>query len=238
MSAAVTRLLLVEDNPADARLIQHLLTESAASSWGVAPFEFLVARCLAEATPLLSRTDLAVVLLDLSLPDSTGLATVRSAHALAPNTPIVVLTGLDDNLIGLQAVHEGAQDYLVKGDMDATLLVRAIRYAIERQRLRARAQAEAQLAAALARLGREMISLLNTPLLLDRLCRLTSELLPCDFSNTWLWDADEQAFVPVAGFGFRDEEWESLRLTPAPRAATARPSGDPRRQTARRMGTK
>ena len=76
-----------------------------------------------------------MVLLDLSLPDSYGLETFTRLHAHAPNTPIVVLTGLDDDALTVQVVREGAQDYLVKGQVSGDLLVRAMRYAIERKRL-------------------------------------------------------------------------------------------------------
>src|SRR5262249_10772435 len=77
------------------------------------------------------------LLLDLSLPDSEGLATVRRVQGLDSDMPIVVLTGQNDAALGLSALHEGAQDYLIKGETDGRLLDRALRYAIERQAFQA-----------------------------------------------------------------------------------------------------
>jgi FixJ family two-component response regulator len=74
------------------------------------------------------------VLLDLGLPDSQGLETLAKTYSQAPEVPIVVLTGLDDDALGVQAVNRGAQDYLKKGQVDGELLMRTIRYAIERKR--------------------------------------------------------------------------------------------------------
>src|SRR5205814_214856 len=90
---------------------------------------------LSRGLDCLSSRRFDVIVLDLSLPDSTGLETFRRLHALASSTPIVVLTGLSDATVGIAAVQQGAQDYLVKGQVDGPLLVRALRYAIERKRL-------------------------------------------------------------------------------------------------------
>jgi signal transduction histidine kinase len=90
---------------------------------------------LAEALSCLAAGRFHLILLDLSLPDSQGLDTVRAVAQQARGTPIVVLTGADDETLGIAAVRNGAQDYLVKGQADARMLVRAIRYAIERHRI-------------------------------------------------------------------------------------------------------
>jgi PAS domain S-box-containing protein len=121
-------ILLVEDNPADARLIQESLRETP----GVT-FEVRHADRLATGLAILAATDIDVVLLDLGLPDASGLDTIVRAHRGAEGVPIVVLTGLDDEDLAMRAVQEGAQDYLIKG-VHGDLLVRAIRYAIERKR--------------------------------------------------------------------------------------------------------
>src|SRR5207244_7742883 len=89
---------------------------------------------LDHALTRLSRTGVDVVLLDLGLPDSQGLETFMRARRGAPNEPIVVISGLDDERLALEAVRSGAQDYLVKGRLEGHLLARVIRYAIERQR--------------------------------------------------------------------------------------------------------
>jgi DNA-binding NtrC family response regulator len=82
----------------------------------------------------LAAGDIDIVLLDLSLPDSLGLDTFTRVYDKAPCLPIIVLTGLDDEELAAKAVREGAQDYIIKGQVDSNLLARAIRYAIERKR--------------------------------------------------------------------------------------------------------
>jgi signal transduction histidine kinase len=124
------RILLVEDNPGDARLLREYLRDVALFEADMVHVDRLEA-----ARSHLERSVTDVVLLDLSLPDAQGMATVAGALASAPNVPIVVLTGLDDETIAVQAVQSGAQDYLVKGQVDSTSLARAIRYAIERKQL-------------------------------------------------------------------------------------------------------
>ena len=126
------RILLVEDNPGDARLIRETLRDA-----GSLAFELAHADRLAAALPTLAAGGADVVLLDLSLPDAHGLETVNRALAAAPTVPIVVLTGLDDETVAVQAVQAGAQDYLVKGQVEPGMLARALRYAMERKRLEA-----------------------------------------------------------------------------------------------------
>jgi len=124
------RLLLVEDNPGDARLIQEELKEVPS-----ARFEVLHVPRMAEAEAVVRESPLDAVLLDLSLPDGHGLANISRLLQAAPAVPLVVLTGTDDERLAVQAVHQGAQDYLVKGQVTGPLLVRALRYAIERKRV-------------------------------------------------------------------------------------------------------
>lgn len=121
--------LLVEDNAADARLFREVLRDVRRPA-----IELLHVARLEEALDCLKRGGIDVVLLDLSLPDAHGHETVVRATRAAPTMPIVVLTGLDDDELALEAVKAGAQDYLVKGQVDGPLLARAIRYAIERKR--------------------------------------------------------------------------------------------------------
>jgi signal transduction histidine kinase len=124
------RILLVEDNPGDARLLEEHLRDASTLGATIKHVERLDA---AEAQLARERPD--VVLLDLSLPDAQGIDTVKGALAAAPDVPIVVLTGLDDEAVALRAVHAGAQDYLVKGKVGPALLSRSIRYAIERKQV-------------------------------------------------------------------------------------------------------
>ncbi|NJK66314.1 MAG: response regulator [Microcoleus sp. CSU_2_2] len=121
------KILLVEDNPADADLLAELLEVSGDIQWELVSVEFLHA-----AIAHLCKQPFDVVLLDLSLPDSRGLETLTRLREVAPDTAMVVMTGLDDQGIALEAVRLGAQDYIVKGQITTQLLVRTIRYAIER----------------------------------------------------------------------------------------------------------
>ncbi|HEY9729018.1 MAG TPA: hybrid sensor histidine kinase/response regulator [Chroococcales cyanobacterium] len=125
-----TPLLLVEDNKADAYLLMEMLEQVDEQQWYI-----VQAKRLNTALEYLSQSNFSVILLDLSLPDSKGLDTVSRIQAAAQNIPIVVLTGTDDREIALQAVALGAQDYLVKGEIAQEMLVRSLRYAIERGRI-------------------------------------------------------------------------------------------------------
>ena len=125
---SVTRLLLVEDNPGDARLLSEMLNESGAHN-----IELMHRESMGEAEKHLASGTVDVVLLDLGLPDAQGLEAVRRARAAAPDVPLLVLTGLDDESLAARALRDGAQDYLVKGRIEAHELVRAVRYAIERK---------------------------------------------------------------------------------------------------------
>ncbi|MCL4500684.1 MAG: PAS domain S-box protein [Deltaproteobacteria bacterium] len=124
------RILLVEDNPGDARLIREMLAEVEGAS-----FEIDWVSQLSTGLEKLGRSEIDLVLLDLGLPDSRGLDTFVKAYSHAPQIPFVVLTGLDDEAVALKAVRQGAQDFLVKGQTDSGLLLRAIRYATERKRI-------------------------------------------------------------------------------------------------------
>ncbi|WP_433324453.1 PP2C family protein-serine/threonine phosphatase [Spirillospora sp. CA-294931] len=121
------RLLLVEDDPGDALLVEELLLDAGPD------VEISLVRTLRDALEA-ARTGPHCILVDLSLPDAHGLAALREVLAAAPRAAVLVLTGLDDAHVGVAAVAAGAQDYLVKQDVDGALLSRAIRYAIERRR--------------------------------------------------------------------------------------------------------
>lgn len=125
----IIRILLVEDNPGDVRLIQETIGETDAS------FEITHVERLREAQKLLRESGFHIILLDLLLPDGTGIDTFLRLVAQVPEVPIIVLTGLDNENLAVKAVREGAQDYIVKGRLDGDSLVRSIRYAIERHRI-------------------------------------------------------------------------------------------------------
>ena len=122
-------ILLVEDNPGDARLTRELLAE-------VDSFEFELEHVerMADAVAAIDRRKFDVVLLDLSLPDSHGVEGIAALQRVAPTTPIVVLTGRSDDGVAIDVLQAGAEDYLIKGMGDGQLMVRAIRYSMERAR--------------------------------------------------------------------------------------------------------
>lgn len=126
--STMIKILLVEDNDIDARLTQDILAE-----WSVEKFDIIHVTRLSDAVTHLARARFDAVLLDLSLPDGYGLSTVRQMHVANPTIAIIVLSGLNDHALALQAVQNGAQDYLVKGEGQSELLVRSIRYAIARK---------------------------------------------------------------------------------------------------------
>ena len=130
MSPAEIRILLVEDDPDDVLLVRELLADARGVEFAVTE-----AGTLAEAKKLIAEAEFDVALLDLSLPDSERLQTLASARSMAPELPIVVLTGLDDQVTAMKALHSGAQDYLVKGHDTSSSLARAVRYAVARQRM-------------------------------------------------------------------------------------------------------
>ena len=129
MSEESISVLLVEDDEDDVVITRHLLSQSGTQS-----FEVRSAGRLHEAFMLVDQAPPQVILLDLSLPDSQGWQTLVSTLSHAPDIPIVLLTGLADEMMGVKAVQVGAQDYLFKGHIDRDRLARAIRYAIERKR--------------------------------------------------------------------------------------------------------
>lgn len=129
MIAYPISLLVVEDEPTDLLVIQATLRAAA-----VGPLEVSHVESLAEARQALEETEPDLVLLDLTLPDSRGLDTLLAVLECSPQVPIVVMTGTDDEAVGQQAVEQGAQDFLVKGQVDPRLLSRSIRYAIQRKR--------------------------------------------------------------------------------------------------------
>src|SRR6266481_2073992 len=112
MTNPTIKILLIEDNPADVRLLRE-----------------------AQARQSLGQSTSDVILSDLGLPDAQGLETVRQIHSVAPGLPVVVLTSLNDDFFGSQVLRDGAQDYLVKGQIGGRLLWRALRHAMERHQV-------------------------------------------------------------------------------------------------------
>ena len=132
-AAERVRILLVEDNPGDAVLLTELLAEVGKNS-----FDVIRESTLEAALQRLKNEEFAAVILDLALPDSSGMETVDRTHnqVSATRVPIIVLTGVTDESEGITAVQHGAQDFLVKNDLQASKLIHSVQYAIERHRAR------------------------------------------------------------------------------------------------------
>jgi signal transduction histidine kinase len=131
MSAKLIKaILLVEDNPGDARLLREMFNDHGAHDT-----ELMHVDCMSAAEKHLSEHAVDIILLDPGLPDAQGIGSIRRAHAAAPRVPLVVLTSLDDESLAEQALQEGAQDYLIKGQIEVRGILRALRYAAERKRL-------------------------------------------------------------------------------------------------------
>jgi two-component system cell cycle sensor histidine kinase/response regulator CckA len=125
---SIKTLLLIEDNPGDARLFCETLKEQDSRNT-----ELTRVKSMSEAETYLAAHDVDIIILDLGLPDAQGLTAVRRAHAAAPRVPLVVLTVLDDESLAIQALQEGAQDYLIKGQIETRGLLRALRHSVERK---------------------------------------------------------------------------------------------------------
>jgi len=130
MQEKIIKTLIVEDNPNDMLILEKLI-----KSLKHKDIRFISAATLTEAVDILKKENLDLIISDLTLPDSRGLETFRILHANSPKIPVILLTGMDDESIATQAVREGAQDYLIKGEINAQLLLRTAVYAIERNAL-------------------------------------------------------------------------------------------------------
>lgn len=135
METIPIKVLLIEDNSDHAQLVQEMLAEAEANDSDLLSFEFLHCERLEQAQETLARGSLDVILLDLLLAQNNGLDNLRWVMETAPGTPVVTLSNKANEALALQSVQSGAQDYLVKGEMNRHLLVRSIRYAIQHQEL-------------------------------------------------------------------------------------------------------
>lgn len=210
------RVLLVEDNAADARLLVELLKEAPGPVYAVT-----VASSLSQAKALLDSCD--VVLLDLSLPDGHGFVTVESLLSSRPKAPVIILTGHSDDALAMQAVQAGAQDYLVKNDLAPALVARTIRYAIERVRAEESfrqlvaaqaAQAKSAEAARRAELLAEAGSVLASSLTFEETAPRVAELMVRTLADACVIELEKAAGIAVTKFEAKNGEAgaEALKL--------------------------
>lgn len=233
------KILLVEDNPGDAVLIEQSLR-------GVRRLNFTLSRVgrLAEIPAALQAGSVDLMLLDLNLPDSFGLDTVRRAVGLAPGIAIVVLTGMDDEDTGLEAMRLGAQDFLMKSDMEKWALVRSIRHAIERQQAQqalqnAHDELEKKVEERTAELQRlnqvlQMVTACNQalvratdePSLLLEICQIILDV--GGYRMAWVGFAEngpDKKVIPVASVGFEDGYLERANISWADNERGRGPTG-------------
>lgn len=176
--SAVVRVLLIEDDPDDALLVSESLAEARGTR-----FQIERAERMSTGLERLTRGGIDVVLLDLSLPDSSGVETFRQVNLHRPDVPIVVLTGLDDETLGAELVGEGGQDYLVKGQVGSGLLVRCIDYAIRRKHTWEVIRQLAEENSVIAEIGRIIASTLDIDEVYERFAAEAKKLIPFDRVN-------------------------------------------------------
>ena len=212
--------LLVEDNERDAALVLRALRQGGYS------LDWERVETADTMRAALSRAQWEIVIADYSLPQFDALAALDLVRSTAPDLPFIIVSGNIGEDVAVNAMKAGAHDYIMKNNLARLVpaIERELREAKVRREHRRAEEAhreEAAISAALARVGRDLIASSYEPVLLERMCHLTTEILECDCSHTLLWDATEDAYVPIAGCGDTPEQWESLRLLKVPRAAIA-----------------
>ncbi|ELY58931.1 bacterio-opsin activator domain-containing protein [Natronolimnohabitans innermongolicus] len=225
--ANVLEIVLIEDNPGDARLIQEMLrgTEELAQrvspddSAGRTP-EITRANRLEDGLETLEQLSADVVLLDLNLPDSEGLETLETVHAESDATPIVVLTGVRDQQVGVQAIQRGAQDFLVKDEVTSELLVRTIHHAIERarqERERRRQRERLESLNRLNRIGHDIThAVITTETRADLEQRVCERLAESDaYRFAWIGGVNpgSDRVVPKAAAGVEDGYLDAIEVS-------------------------
>ena len=201
MSSGPIKVLLVEDNQGDARLLRELLKETGRSQ-----FDLVHVDRLGEALRVLREEQFPIILLDLSLPDAHGLDTIARLRCQAAGVPIVILTGLNDEEIAVRAVEEGAQDYLIKGQVDGHLLARSLRYAIQRHRAEETLKERNRELLILQEISETILGSLDLKAVLERILEQAMVSDSFDLGNVRLLDHSGQNLEVVVSRGYRDPE--------------------------------
>ena len=201
MSSAPINVLLIEDNPGDARLLRELLQETGSSQ-----FELIHAERFSEAMRRLSERRFDVVLLDLSLPDAHGLDTISRLGSQAEGTPIVILTGLNDEEIAIRALQQGAQDYLVKGQADGHSLARALRYAIQRHKAEESLKERNRELLVLRKISETILASVDLSSVLEQILEQAIFIGSFDLGNIRLLESSGETLEVAVARGYRDPE--------------------------------
>ncbi|HAF96334.1 MAG: hypothetical protein A2X34_04615 [Elusimicrobia bacterium GWC2_51_8] len=214
-------ILIVEDNPGDLRLVREFLGESSAPV-----FKTAHAGRLCEALETLAKGSFDVVLLDLDLPDSSGLGALEKISAAKAEIPVIVLTGQSDETLGFEALRKSAGDYLVKGQINTHLLTRSIRYAIERRKKEKELGVLNRALKAHSDSSQAMLRATGEAEYLEKVCRIIMEY--CGHSMVWVGFAENdknKAIRPVAQAGFEDGYLKTLNVTWADTGLGRGPTG-------------
>ncbi|RLG31607.1 hypothetical protein DRO03_00545 [Methanosarcinales archaeon] len=195
------KVLLIEDNPGDVRLIEEMLSDSGVDG---TRFDVENACRLTEGLTRIRKGGIDAVLLDLGLPDSSGLGTFEKVYEQAPEVPVVMLTGRADMELALEGMRMGAQDYLVKGRVDGDLLARTLRYAIERMTAEARIKHLNSVLKAIRNVNQLIVTETKSDSLLRKSCDALVDAR--DYDAAWLGLLEDgERFATVIGSGFPDD---------------------------------
>lgn len=187
MKDQMLRILLVEDNAADARLLREKLSEEPPGS-----IELTHLIRMSDTVAHLAKAKVDIILLDLGLPDAHGLDSVRRVVAAGPDVALIVLTGLEDDELASKAIKEGAQDYLIKGKIDDLALSQVLRFAIERHRLQTEERKRAE-EAMLQQFSSALVANVDILKLLSAMSASIQEIVPHDFAAIMLYERDRAA---------------------------------------------
>jgi diguanylate cyclase (GGDEF)-like protein/PAS domain S-box-containing protein len=211
-STQALTILVIEDDPGDFGLVKAYLRQAGLDARGDAP-ALVWAKTLGEGLAAARQAAPDIVLLDLSLPDSIGLATVQALRSALPNVPIVVLTGNDAKALALATLESGAQDYLVKGQFDHDALGRAVRHARVRERLEQGLAHSERLYAALSQCNQAIVRCTSEPELLAQVCRIAVEFGGLTMAWIGMVHASTSKVCPVASFGNGTEYLQDLDVS-------------------------
>jgi diguanylate cyclase (GGDEF)-like protein/PAS domain S-box-containing protein len=230
LAAPALTILVIEDDPGDFGLIKAYLRQAGLSVHGAAQALFW-AKSLSEGIAIAQQAAPDIILLDLSLPDSSGLATVQTLRAVLPTAPIVVLSGNEEQPLALATLESGAQDYLVKGQFDHDALGRAVRHARVRERLEQGLAHSERLYAALSQCNQAIVRCSTEQALLAQVCRIAVEFGGLKMAWVGLVDANTHQVRPVASFGSGTDYLQGINISVDAEQATGRgPTGTAIRQ--------